>query len=139
MRKVNSLQGRWQYVLFFSTALLIIATDQLTKTWIRSNLLIGESLFEVGFFRLTHVRNTGAAFGLFQGQSFPLTIVAIVGIAPYLSLARHSAREASQPVVAMSTSRACRRTSHHHGDPRDRGIRRCRFSPRQGFAVATLA
>ncbi len=74
-------------MLFFFTALLIVATDQLTKIWIRSNLLVGESLFEVGFFRLTHIRNTGAAFGLFQGQSFPLTVVALVGIAALLAYA----------------------------------------------------
>jgi len=29
---------------------------------------------------LTHIYNTGAAFGLFHGQSFSLTIVALVGI-----------------------------------------------------------
>jgi len=35
----------------------------------------------MGLFRLTHVHNTGAAFGLFQGQSFPLTIVGLVSVA----------------------------------------------------------
>ena len=33
---------------------------------------------------MTRVHNTGAAFGLFQGQSFPLTIVASVGVAALL-------------------------------------------------------
>jgi len=71
-------------VVFFLTGLLIVTADQLSKLWIRSNLLVGQSLPEAGFFRLTHVHNTGAAFGLFQGQSFPLTIVALVGIAVLL-------------------------------------------------------
>ena len=85
MQKVNSLQAKWRNVFFFfTTALLLVAADQLSKLWIRSNLAIGESLFEVGFFRLTYVRNTGAAFGLFQGQSLPLTIVASVGVAALL-------------------------------------------------------
>ncbi len=85
MQKVNSLQAKWRNVVFFfTTALLLVAADQLSKLWIRSNLAIGESLFEVGFFRLTYVRNTGAAFGLFQGQSLPLTIVALVGVAALL-------------------------------------------------------
>ena len=57
-----------------------MAADQLSKLWIRSDLAIGESLFEVGFFRLTRIHNSGAAFGLFQGQSFLLTIIASVGI-----------------------------------------------------------
>jgi len=84
MQKVNSLQGKWWSVVFFLTALLLVAADQLSKLWIRSNIDIGESLFEVGIFRLTHVQNTGAVFGLFQGQSFALTIVAFVGIAGLL-------------------------------------------------------
>ena len=80
MQKVNSLRGKWGNVVFFLTALLLVAADQLSKFWIRSNLATGESLFEVGFFRLTRVHNTGAAFGLFQGQSFLLTIIALVGV-----------------------------------------------------------
>jgi len=71
-------------VVFFFTALPLVAADQLSKFWIRSNLAIGESLFETGFFRLTHVHNSGAAFGLFQGQSFFLTIVALVAVAALL-------------------------------------------------------
>lgn len=81
MQKASELRGEWRWnVLFFLIALLVVAADQLSKIWIRSNLLVGQSLFEAGFFRITHVHNTGAAFGLFQGQSFLLTIVALVGI-----------------------------------------------------------
>ena len=84
MQKVNSLQGKRGNVVFFLTALLLVTADQLSKFWIRSNLAIGESLFEVGFFRFTRVHNTGAVFGLFQGQSFLLTIIALVGVAALL-------------------------------------------------------
>ena len=85
MQKVNSLQAKWRNVVFFfTTALLLVAADQLSKLWIRSNLARGESLFEVGFFRLTRVHNTGAVFGLFQGQSFLLTIIALVGVVALL-------------------------------------------------------
>ncbi len=80
MQKAEPPQGKWQNVVFFLTVLLVAAADQLTKIWIRSNLATGESLPETGFFRLTHVQNTGAAFGLFQGQSFALTIVALIVI-----------------------------------------------------------
>jgi signal peptidase II len=81
MRKVSNLQGG-RNVVFFLAALLALVADQLSKLWIRSNLDIGQSLFEVGFFQITRVPpNTGAAFGLFQDHSFALTIVAIVGIA----------------------------------------------------------
>ena len=80
MQKANYLQGKWRNVVFFLTALLIVVADQLSKLWIRTNLAVGQSLPEVGFPRLTYVENTGAAFGLFQGQSFALAIVAIVSI-----------------------------------------------------------
>jgi signal peptidase II len=66
---------------FFLTALLVVAADQLSKFWIRSNLLEGQSLFEAGFFKIARIPpNSGAAFGLFRDQSFALTIVAFVGI-----------------------------------------------------------
>ncbi|MBA7680981.1 Lipoprotein signal peptidase [subsurface metagenome] len=67
-------------MVFFLTALLVVAADQLSKIWIRSNLVTGDSSPETGFFRITHIHNTGAAFGLFQDQSFLLTITAFIGI-----------------------------------------------------------
>ncbi len=85
MQKPSDIRGGWRRNgLFFLLALLVVVADQLSKIWIRSNLDVGQSLLEVGFFRLIYVRNTGAAFGLFQGQSFLLTIVAFVGVAVLL-------------------------------------------------------
>ena len=87
MRKVNRLQGRWQNVVFSLTSLLIVVADQLSKAWIRANLPEGHSFFEIGFFRLVHARNTGAAFGLFPDQSLALIVVGIVGITVILIFA----------------------------------------------------
>jgi signal peptidase II len=84
MRKVNRPLVNWRNVVFLLIALGIIAADQFTKIWIRSNLALGHSIPETGFFRLTHVRNTGAVFGLFQDQAFPLTIVSLAAIAVLL-------------------------------------------------------
>jgi len=58
----------------------VVVADQLTKTWVRS-YPEGQVINELAFLRLIHVQNTGAVFGLFQGQSFILTIVALLGIA----------------------------------------------------------
>ena len=79
MQKADSPQGKWRNVVFFLTALLVVVADQLSKMWI-SSYSENELIFKAGFFRITHVQNTGAAFGLFQDQSFILTIVALVGI-----------------------------------------------------------
>ena len=84
MQKANSLGGKWWNAVFFLTAALVIVADQLSKLWIRSNLPVGQSLFEAGFFQITHIHNTGAAFGLFRGHSFVLTVVASVSVAVLL-------------------------------------------------------
>jgi signal peptidase II len=80
MHKLKSLQDIWRRnKVFLVTALLVVTADQLSKFWIRSNLALGESIPETGFFRLTHTQNTGAAFGLFQEHSLILAIIAIIG------------------------------------------------------------
>ena len=85
MQKANYPQGKWRNVVFFLTALLVVVADQLSKLWIRSNLLVGQSLFEVGIFQIIRFPpNTGAAFGLFRDHSFLLTIIALVGVAALL-------------------------------------------------------
>lgn len=71
---------------FFLTALLVAAADQFSKLWIRS-YSEGQTIFQAWFFRIIHIGNTGAAFGLFQDQSFFLTIVAFVGIIIILLIA----------------------------------------------------
>ena len=83
MQKASHLQGKQRNAVLFLTTVLIVAADQLTKLWIRS-YPEGQSFFEIGFFRLTHVHNTGGVFGLFQGHSVALTIVALVGITIFL-------------------------------------------------------
>lgn len=84
MQKVNRLQYRWRNVIFFLIALIIVFADQLSKIWIRANLLRGQSLFDIGFFRISHFQNTGAAFGLFPGQSLVLTIIGVAGVVAIL-------------------------------------------------------
>ena len=75
-----------QNAIFLITSITIIIADQLSKLWIKSNLAIGESTFEIGFFRLTYVQNTGSSFGLFQNQNLILSIFAIFGICIILFL-----------------------------------------------------
>jgi len=88
MQRVNNLKNVCQRNLaFFLPALLVIFTDQLSKFWVRSNIPLYQSLPETGFFRLTHLHNTGAIFGLFQGQSLILSIITIIGVCFLLYLA----------------------------------------------------
>jgi signal peptidase II len=80
MQKVSHPQFKQRYTLIFLATALIITADQLTKIWIRS-YPEGSVIIEIGFLRLIRIHNTGAAFGLFQGQSFAITIVVLVGVA----------------------------------------------------------
>ncbi len=80
MRKANSPPGTCHILLFFLTALLVLAVDQLAKTWIRANLTLGQSLPVTDWLKLTYAHNSGSAFGLFPNQSVILTIVSLLGI-----------------------------------------------------------
>ncbi len=61
-------------------AALVLALDQLTKFVVRQTLEWHYSWPYHGFFRFTHVQNTGSAFGLFQGHNLPLLFVSLVGV-----------------------------------------------------------
>ncbi|MBL01785.1 MAG: signal peptidase II [Chloroflexi bacterium] len=65
---------------FLILTLFIISLDQISKYIVVQNLVLGESLPNSGFFRLTHAQNTGTAFSLFQNQTDILTIVSFVAI-----------------------------------------------------------
>lgn len=58
---------------------LIALSDQWTKAIVRGSFALGESRPVVdGFFSLTYVRNTGAAWGILGGQNTSLTILSVV-------------------------------------------------------------
>jgi len=66
---------------FFFVAGGVLALDQLTKSIVRNNLALGESWpSESWLVKITHVTNSGAAFGILQGQGAFLTITAFVAI-----------------------------------------------------------
>lgn len=62
-------------VRFASIVALVMGADQATKAAVRAGMEVGESVPLIArVLSLTHVNNTGAAFGLFQG-SVPFFIV----------------------------------------------------------------
>lgn len=65
----------------FALALAIVALDQLTKDWVVANVAFGERAGSwLGFFHLTHTRNTGAAFGLLRDLRLDLGFTTIDGV-----------------------------------------------------------
>lgn len=78
--------------LEFATIALIVIADQITKALVRANLPLGDSRTIIpGWLDLTHVQNTGAAFGLLNNVDFPykpfvmiaIAALALVAIAAY--------------------------------------------------------
>lgn len=73
------------WTLFLGVGALVFLVDQASKYVVQRNLSVGEMwnpvLFLKPFVTLTHVTNTGAAFGLFQehGTLFAMVAVLVVG------------------------------------------------------------
>jgi signal peptidase II len=65
-----------------ATLLGVVVLDQITKAAVRANLPLGDSRPIIGgFLDLTHVQNTGAAFGLMNAADFPYKPLVMIGIA----------------------------------------------------------
>jgi signal peptidase II len=78
------LAARWRRdVAFFLIAATIVGFDQLTKWLVRSNLALGETWPDNSdaFIRIIHVVNSGAAFGILQGQTLFLIVTSCLGLA----------------------------------------------------------
>jgi signal peptidase II len=68
-------------IYFLITAVCILTADQVTKNIIIQRVPENSSIEIIpGLLSITHVRNTGAAFGLFQGHTEVLTVISIVAI-----------------------------------------------------------
>ncbi|MEX0786143.1 MAG: signal peptidase II [Dehalococcoidia bacterium] len=69
-------------VLFFFIAAAVIALDQITKIAIRATLDYGEAWPDRDWpLNIINVANSGAAFGILQGQTVFLIITSLVGVA----------------------------------------------------------
>ena len=80
---------------FAVVAAAILAFDQVTKLLIVNNLRPYQSIPETGLLRLTHVTNSGSAFGLLQGQTAFLILVSVIGVLGVLFYYRVNGRESA--------------------------------------------
>jgi signal peptidase II len=81
----------------------IVLLDQLTKAMVRTMLPLASSVTVVpGLVDLTHVRNTGAAFGLLNASDFPFktALIAVVATAALVSVGLYAASLAHHQLVA---------------------------------------
>ncbi|MBB1069755.1 signal peptidase II [Limosilactobacillus sp. RRLNB_1_1] len=67
--------------LTIGTIIILTICDQLLKYWVASSIALGESKTLIpGIVDLTNLRNTGAAWSLFEGQQVFFTIITIIAI-----------------------------------------------------------
>ncbi len=78
--------ARQEDIKFFLVALLVVLLDQITKTVIRNNIRINDSIIIIkNLFSITHAANTGITFGMLKGYNSLLIwiYVIIIGIILY--------------------------------------------------------
>ena len=86
MEKLHRLYGNWRDVVFGSLAVLVVIADQLTKSWIRTRLTLGEVFWDKGFVQIVHVQNTGASFGILTGHTLLIIIAVFLEMILILSI-----------------------------------------------------
>ena len=68
--------------LYFALAVAVVVLDQATKAMIRAFVPLHDRIVVVpGCFDITHVKNTGAAFGLFAGATSPYRPILLNAVA----------------------------------------------------------
>lgn len=93
MRKpILSTGLRWLWLAF-----LVLAIDLASKFWVMTNFALYESVKLLPFFNFTYVHNTGAAFSVFEGQRWPLILVAVL-ICSFLSFMLYRTAKESKMV-----------------------------------------
>jgi signal peptidase II len=99
-QEATATPARWLEIWL---PILIVACDQVTKALVRARLPLHESVTVVaGLMDFTHVRNTGAAFGLLNGADFPFkpVVIALVATAALVGVGLYAASLAHHQLAA---------------------------------------
>jgi signal peptidase II len=101
----NVRMGRFSYLLVSAGALLL---DRVTKWQVRQRLEMHDSISIIpGFFRLIHLENPGAAFGIFYNSPTQLKLGLLIGLSmvalvPVTVLLWRSSRVLSSTSVGLA-------------------------------------
>jgi len=118
-RSVPTLKSRWTLILVL--AAVVVAADQITKTWALHHTV--DPIHLVWTLRLALTFNSGTAFGLGRGSTNVIVGGAIILVVLLLGLGRRASHTANLPAtVAMGLllggafgNLADRLVRHHHG------------------------
>lgn len=90
-----SIAAARRQVIGLWVPVLVVILDQVSKALVRAELGLHESITVIpGFMDFTHVRNTGAAFGMLNAADFPgkTILIGVVACAGLLGIGIYSAR-----------------------------------------------
>ncbi len=88
--------GSLQWAGLVAVAIAAVVADQVTKHAIEQRLALDESHRVLPFLSITHVRNSGIAFGIFPGR---LGVVSVLTAAAVVWMLVHFARSGSRHVL----------------------------------------
>jgi signal peptidase II len=92
-RRFGPYNGRTRWAVFLGVAALVLLADRVTKYLVTTRLAVGEMWNPIPLLRplftVTHVTNTGAAFGLFREYGVFFAIVAMVVVVSIIIFYRH--------------------------------------------------
>jgi len=75
-------------LVYLGISLAVVVLDQITKAIVAARIPLHDTIPVIrGFFDLTHVKNTGAAFGLFSSLSSPARATILTAVAGGVFLA----------------------------------------------------
>jgi signal peptidase II len=100
-----SMPSRYRLLLFVGFGLVLL--DQAIKWIIQTHLLIHESIHITSFFNITHVRNKGAAFGLFSSapdgfRELFFAVISLIAIAVVIILFVKTDQRQTMRCVSLS-------------------------------------
>jgi len=85
----------------------VILADQTIKYFIRANLILGESIPVIsGILHITHVENSGGAFGILAGLTSLLSVVTAVMVAA-IAVYIHMNRKSGRRIFLLALSLIC--------------------------------
>jgi signal peptidase II len=92
--------GLWQWLSFALVVVCVFGADQLTKWLVTSRLALGSSVSIAGSLKISHVQNSGIAFGFFsQATSLVIVLTAAVVLWMVFFFAHSGARHPLLPAA----------------------------------------
>jgi signal peptidase II len=89
-------------IFFAATIDGILMTDQISKFIVDKQIPLGDTIPLLPFFSLTHVRNTGAAFGLGQGGNAYFIAMALAIVAGLFYVGRDWIRQSRAQALGLA-------------------------------------